>query len=84
MIEGPDQRDDATDVRQGRDSSGEVNPLSLEDTGPPAEVLDGHGKDEENNSATMDVPEPTVREQRCYNLRTTSRKHELQLGPVYD
>ena len=60
MTEGPDQSDDTANVSQGQNSSGEVTPSSLEDTESPAEVLDGDGNDEERDSATIDVPEPTV------------------------
>ena len=74
LTEGPDLRDDAVDVSQRQDSSGEITctPSSLEDMEPPAAVLGGHGNDEEKDSATVDVPEPTVKKQRRYNLRKGS------------
>ena len=70
LAEGPDQCDVALDVSQRQDSSEDVTASSLEDTGPPAEVLNGHGHDGEMDSSTIDVPEPTVGQQRRYNLRT--------------
>ena len=79
LTEGPDQCDDTADVSQGQNCSGEVTSSSLEDTEPPEEVLDGRGNDEEKDSATIDVPELTVKEQCLYNLRTMIMHSEMKL-----